>query len=308
MKSLFVSAALFFAAALPVAAGGPAFDGPVFDTHMHYSRSAWAVYSPGDVLQKMDKANVAAALVSSTPGEGTARLVAFAPGRITAGYRPYMTPSDRTRWFKSAGLLSLGKTRLMLRRHKAFGEVVLYFPNNLETPQMAQYLKMVAQQNLVLHLHSDAAVVEAVFKQQPEIKILWAHAGFLEPAAVIGRMLGQYPKLWAELSYRADDITGADGVETEWKALFMRFGNRFTIGSDTWNNSRWDMYPYLINRHRNWLGALPRALAQKIAFQNAAALLEKAGPPASRLTPGKQTGILARGYHRKHQKYQSPAG
>ncbi len=229
----------------------------------------------------MDKANVRAALVSSTPDEGTAKLVAHAPGRITAGFRPYRTPLDKTRWFKSADLLSLGRTRLAPRRHKAFGEVVLYFPANLETPQMAQYLKMVAAQNLVLHLHSDAAVVEAVFKQQPEIKILWAHAGFLEPAEVVGRMLQKYPRLWAELSYRADDITGADGVEAQWKALFMRFETRFTIGSDTWKNSRWDMYRYLINQHRNWLGALPRKLAQKIAYQNAATLFGRAAPASA---------------------------
>ncbi len=116
MKSLVISAGLFIAAAQPVAAADrPAFDGPVFDTHMHYSRSAWEIYSPGDVLQKMDKANVRAALVSSTPDEGTAKLVAHAPGRITAGFRPYRTPLDKTRWFKSADLLSRAATRLLAR-------------------------------------------------------------------------------------------------------------------------------------------------------------------------------------------------
>ncbi len=276
MKALVFSAGLFFAAVLPLSsADKSAFGGPVFDTHMHYSRSAWEVYSPGDVLQKMNRANVSMALVSSTPDDGAAKLFAIAPERITLGFRPYLTPSDKVRWFKNPDLLAYSKTRLAQGRHKVFGEVVLYFPQNLDAPEMAQYLDMVAGQGLVLHLHSDAKVVEAVFKKHPQMKILWAHAGFLEPASVVGRMLAQYPGLWAELSYRAKDIMGGNDIEAEWKQLLMRHQDRFTIGSDTWKNPRWNTYQYLINRHRDWLGMLPRKVAVKIAWQNAANLFGK---------------------------------
>ncbi len=279
MKSFVLSSALLLAAALPLAAAdGGAFDGPVFDTHMHYSRSAWEVYSPQDVLLKMSRANVTAALVSSTPDDGTKKLLAAVPERIVLGFRPYLTPSDKVRWFKNPDLAAYSKARLAARRHKVFGEVVLYFSQNLDAPEMAQYLDMIAEYDLVLHLHSDAKVVEAVFKKYPQMKILWAHAGFLEPAAVVGRMLAQYPYLWAELSYRAKDITGGDDIEAEWKELFMRHENRFTIGSDTWKNPRWNIYQYLIDEHRNWLGRLPRRIAIKIAFQNAARLFGKINP------------------------------
>ena len=82
--------------------------------------------------------------------------------------------------------------------------------------------------------HADAAVVEALFLKRPDLKILWAHAGFFESAAVVGRMLDRYPALWTELSYRAVHIMPGGALEAEWKALLIRHADRFMIGTDTW--------------------------------------------------------------------------
>ena len=104
---------------------------------------------------------------------------------------------------------------------------------------MVEYLNIAVEQGLILHPHSDAAVVEALFKKRPELKILWAHAGFYEPAPVVARMLDQYPNLWAELSYRAAHIMPDDDLDPDWKALLIRHAGRFTIGSATWQVDRW---------------------------------------------------------------------
>ena len=77
MKALIVCVGLLLFAASPVAAAS-SYHGPIFDTHMHYSRDAWAVFSPGDVFKKMDKANVSTALVSSIPDAGTMKLFELA--------------------------------------------------------------------------------------------------------------------------------------------------------------------------------------------------------------------------------------
>ena len=37
---------------------------PIFDTHMHYSRGAWEPYGPGRIMDILDAAGVARALVS----------------------------------------------------------------------------------------------------------------------------------------------------------------------------------------------------------------------------------------------------
>ncbi len=272
MKTLILSLISLLAVASSLAAA-PVFDGPIFDTHMHYSRAAWAAYSPGDVLEKMAKANIAKALVSSTPDDGTAMLLEFAPQRIVAGFRPYRSSADMARWFTDPDLLAYSKSRLAKRRHRVFGEIILYLPKNVDTPEMAAYLDIAAEQGLILYPHSDAAVVEALFKLRPALTILWAHAGFSEPAPVVARMLDRYPNLWAELSYRAHDIMQGNELDPAWKALLIRHAGRFTIGSDTWTNDRWRAYQFLIREHRGWLAKLPPDVAAKIAHRNAEALL-----------------------------------
>ena len=274
MKALVSCVALFLALAppLPAAAEPSVFDAPIFDSHMHYSSGAWEVYTPAQILEKLNKAGVSRALVTSTPDDGTMKISEFAPGRVVPGFRPYRTSADMARWYENPALLEYSKARLASGRHKAFGEVHLYMPKNLETPEMAEYLDIAVARGLVLQPHTDAEVIKALFKKRPGLKILWAHAGFSEPAPVVARMLDQYPNLWAELSYRAAHIMPDDDLDPDWKALLIRHAGRFTIGSDTWQVDRWHAYQILIDEHREWLGLLPPDVAGKIAYHNAAAL------------------------------------
>ncbi len=268
MKYFFFLLAVAFWA-LPVRAQAQAQKQPIFDTHMHYSRGAWDVYTTAQILEKLDKAGVSRALVSSRPDDGTLKLLKAAPKRIVAGFRPYKEPADLGRWYKNPGLLAYSEARLTKRLYRAFGEIHLYSPENLETPEMARYLDIIGKQGLVLQPHADAAVVRALFAKMPNLKILWAHAGFSEPASVVGTMLDKYPNLWTEMSYRAGDVIGRDGLDGEWKALLIRHAGRFMIGSDTWMVDRWREYAGLIGEHRTWLELLPPDVAEKIAYKNA---------------------------------------
>ena len=74
--------------ATPIGKGAD--DLPLFDAHMHYSAPAWDPYPEKTVIELMDKSGVAMALVSSTPDEGTIRLLEFAPKRIV----PPRSPPD----------------------------------------------------------------------------------------------------------------------------------------------------------------------------------------------------------------------
>ena len=242
---------------------------PIFDTHVHYSRGAWDAYSPAQILAILDRAGVARALVSSTPDDGTMKLLGLAPGRVVPAFRPYREAADLGRWYKNQDLLAYSEARLAQGRYRAFGEVHLYRPENLNTPEMTRYLDIIAGKGLDLQPHADAAVVEALFLKRPDLKILWAHAGFFESAAVVGRMLDRYPALWTELSYRAVQIMPGDALEAEWKALLIRHADRFMIGTDTWAVDRWHGYQGLIGEHREWLKLLPRDVAEKIAYGNA---------------------------------------
>ncbi len=266
---LFFSLLAVLVWAAPVQAQAQARKLPIFDTHMHYSRGAWDVYTPAQILEKLDKAGVSRALVSSRPDDGTLRLLAAAPNRIVAGFRPYINSSDLGTWFENPDRLVYSKARLARGLHRGFGEVHLYSPDNLDAPEMDEYLELIAKHGLILQPHADAAVVRALFAKAPGLKILWAHAGFFEPAPVVGRMLDKYPNLWTEMSYRAADVIGRDGLDGEWKALLIRHADRFMIGTDTWVVDRWHEYAGLIGEHRLWLDLLPPRVAEMIAYGNA---------------------------------------
>ena len=66
---------------------------PIFDTHIHYSRDAWAPYAPRTVIEILDAANVPRALVSSTPDDGTLKLYREDADRFV----PHLAPLARRR-------------------------------------------------------------------------------------------------------------------------------------------------------------------------------------------------------------------
>ena len=272
MKAFAFFWVLLFLASAP----GPAAAGelPIFDAHMHYSQSAWEVLSPEDVVKMMKKLDIIGALVSSTPDEGTQKLIKAAPDRVIGGFRPYRESNDLGRWYEKAELVPYSEKRLRSGRHRVFGEVHLYGPENLQTPQMVRFFAMMEEHGLILQPHTEAWVVRALFAKKPDLTILWAHAGFSEPASVVGKMLNRYPNLWAELSYRAQDIMPGSEIDPGWRKVLVRHADRLMIGTDTWTVDRWHEYRGLIGEHRRWLAKLPPEVAEKIAHKNAERLLQ----------------------------------
>jgi len=101
--------------------------------------------------------------------------------------------------------------------------------------------------------------------------VIWAHTGFGLDLARVEEMLKKYPSLWGELSYRSG-VAGEATPSAQWKALFGRHPTRFLLGSDTWVNERWASYPQIMGSYRRLLGELPKDLAERVAWKNAAEL------------------------------------
>lgn len=264
---------LILCLALPVPAARGA-DLPIFDAHLHYSEGAWSTYSPADILAMMDAAGVSGALVSSTPDDGTLKLLDRAPRRLVGGFRPYRESAHMDSWFGDPDLFAYGEKRLARGRHRVFGEVHLNRAEDVATPGMRRILGLVAERGLYFHVHSDAAVVEALLAAAPDLKVLWAHAGLSESAATVGRVLDRHASVWTELSYRAHDLMPGGAIEPDWRELLIRHADRFLIGSDTWAVDRWRSYGHLIGAHRAWLAKLPGDVARKIAHENAERLFQ----------------------------------
>ena len=64
------------------------------------------------------------------------------------------------------------------------------------------------------------------------------------------------------------------------KALAPCAPTRFLVGSDTWVVERWKSYPQLMAEYREWLGQLPREVAERVAWRNAAEMFGVTLSPA----------------------------
>ena len=253
--------------------GKPAYAGPIIDAHVHYSKPAWSVYPPKAVMEKFDAAGIARAHVSSTPDDGTLSLHRQAPERIVKFLRPYRTRADMGNWYADSDVLAYVETRLGANAYSGFGEFHMYDPKGASTPEMKAILKLAAKKGLILHSHSGPDVVEALAKEAPDLTILWAHAGMSSPPGVIAALFAKYPQVYADLSFRGDEVLGQGKVRGEWMDLFSRFPDRLMIGTDTYITEQWDSYQALIDQHRRWLGQLPPKMADAIASGNARRML-----------------------------------
>ena len=243
---------------------------PIFDAHMHYSRPAWEAYDPAAVLRKLDAANVTRALVSSSPDDGTLALHAVDPARIVPILRPYREGVGPSNWLEAPDTAAYLVERLGRGVHRGIGEFHVADPDLIRTPAMRAVIDLAVEHDIVLHVHAGAAPVRALFEVEPRVKVLWAHAGLVTPPAAVAALMDEQERLWADLSFRAGGIAPGGTLDPVWRELLLRHQDRFMIGTDTYVTPRWAAYEALIEEHRRWLALLPRAVAEAIAYGNAA--------------------------------------
>jgi Amidohydrolase len=255
--------------ALSRAADEPA----LFDGHIHYNGDAWDQYPVDKALQFLSEANITKALLSSTPIEGTLKLYAADPKRFIPELRVYRKATsleswyaERATWWRDPETITFLENELKRGIYKGIGEFHL-FGVEAQSSVIKRMVALAVERDILLHAHSDAAAIETLFAHDGKVKILWAHAGMNTPPATVGEWLERFPNLWVELSYRYDVVSG-EALNSEWRDLFLRYPDRFVIGSDTWTPSRWPEVPALAKWARKWLAELPPQLARKIAYEN----------------------------------------
>jgi len=243
---------------------------PIFDAHVHYSHDAWEVAPTADVIALMRKAGLRHALVSSSDDEGTQRLFAAAPDLIVPSLRPYRKRGEISTWMRDDSIVAHLEDRLRRHRYAAIGEFHLYGAD-ADLPVPRRLVQLAKRHGLILHAHSDADAIERLFAQDPDARVIWAHAGFDRPERV-RELLRKYPRLWADLAFRSDHAA-AGRPDPEWRAAFDEFPDRFMVGTDTFTPERLFYIPEHASWTRGWLASLPPALAERIAWRNADALI-----------------------------------
>ena len=243
---------------------------PIFDTHIHYSASDWIEYPPDRILGILQKAGIKRALVSSTPDDGTLTLHAKDPRRIVPILRPYRTRDDMGHWWQDPAVLAYVHERLQKNPgvHKGIGEFHL-FGGQTGTFVIKRITELAVEQNIYLHAHSDELAIIELFTIEPRLRVIWAHAGMSSGPQAVGALLDRYPTLWVDLAIRNSDVAPGGTLDPGWRAVFLRHPDRFLAGTDTWMTSRWEALPGSVTEVRNYLGQLPRDVAEKIAFKNA---------------------------------------
>jgi predicted TIM-barrel fold metal-dependent hydrolase len=249
---------------------------PIFDAHMHYKEPAWSRYPVASIIELMDRNGVAMGLVSSTPDEGTIMLWEYAPNRIVPELRPYHGEAGSANWAKSPGMEQYLAKRLEAYPHEGIGEFHIHNLDYADEPLFRKVIAMAKARDIFLHVHSGAEPIRWLYKLDPDVTIIWAHAGLGEPATTIFALMQEFPGLVADTSLREFAILGhGDKLDPEWEKIVLTFQDRLMVGSDTWVNGQWDNYDAIIASNRRWLAKLPRAVAEKIAYKNAERLFKR---------------------------------
>lgn len=245
-------------------------DVPIFDAHVHYKEPAWKPYPVESVIKLMDQNGVAMGLVSSTPDEGTIMLWQHAPNRIVPELRPYHGDAGSSNWTKSPGMSRYLEGRLKKYPHEGIGEFHIHRLDYSDEPLFRDVIRLAKERDIFLHVHSGDEPIRWLYSLDPEVKIIWAHAGLSTRANAVYRLMKEYPDLIADTSLREYDILGqGERLDPIWEKIVIEFQDRLMVGSDTWVNSQWDDYSDIIASNRLWLSMLPRSVAEKIAYKNA---------------------------------------
>ncbi len=263
--------------ALILAGPAAASELPIFDAHVHYSRDAWDSFTPAEIARLLEKAGVPRALVSSSPDDGTLMLQRFDPQRFVAELRPYRGTVNSGNWFGDDATPKYLSRRLQAGDYTGIGEFHLFDQKHAESATVRAVVKLALARKLILHVHADERVIDSLFAQSADLRILWAHAGMSTPPDVVAAYLDRYPRLWVELSFREDEILAGPSLAGDWLGAFKRHPDRFVIGSDTYITPRWYEYTSIIADHRRWLAMLPDDVARQIAYGNAVRLFGHGG-------------------------------
>ena len=278
----------------PILARQP-YNGPLFDARLHYNDEACVHDAPApgcphplsDVLARMQRNGVRAIVANSRPNDGTKALAQAREQTREAGVtvvpfiRLYRDRTDYNHWFRDTSIAEMVRSELSQGTpsgpYRGLGEFHLYDSANAQGIVARELMVLADQQDLAVLAHVDDVAVEQLLRHTPSqgrnTRLIWAHTGIGgTPVARVDELMARFPRLMGELSYRPG-LTCDDGqLCPEWRALILKYPDRFMIGSDTWINQRWLYYDDLMKAYRLWLGGLPPEVARQVAWNNGARL------------------------------------
>jgi predicted TIM-barrel fold metal-dependent hydrolase len=278
--SLVVAALVLGLAVAPVTAADYA--GPLIDAHSHVP-SAAAIDAYVAAMKRHDVRRVVLLGVGGVQKDDPAWIAAAArkyPDRVIPGL-PVTDPTAPDAAMRLDAALAGGKAHALGEIHVR--QVSRKIDRDPGAPAFIKFLEVAAKHGVPLVIHdelNDAATVALgkALAAQPRAVIVLAHAGDATPAR-IEPLLARHPNLIVDLSGMHFQRKPALATETgpldpAWKTLIEKMPDRFLMGIDVWAPRLFEpaMLDGLMKWTRRILGELSPAVAEQVAFRNAAKL------------------------------------
>ena len=269
---------------------------PVADMHLHYKWTQQDVTSPETAVDLLAQENIVMGVVIGTPAELALELRSLAPDSIVPIFSPYREGGDWHRWAYDEATVTRARAALASGQYQGIGELHViggFAPALEKAVVLKQLLKLAAEFDVPVMIHTEFSRPDFmlnVCRQFPDTRILWAHSGALLQPAAVDNVLSRCGNVWGGLGARDpwrfvnNPLAAADGkLLPEWKALLLKYPERFMIGSDPvwpvdqldrWDepDSGWQELGRFWAFHRGWLAQLPKPVARQIGCENAVAL------------------------------------
>ena len=246
----------------------------IHDGHIHYDGNVWEALPPEQAIGMLTGQNIERAIVSATPTEGAELLYKADPDLVIPFLRPYKNIRHRYLWFKDPTTPEFILEHLKRAPYRGIGEFHV-FGSDIETDVVLEIIDIARQHKLALHPHTNLKEMRYLLSVAQDVPVIWAHGGFDVPVAELIELMEKYPKFYIELSLREGMTDEDDVLTTEWKALLIKYKDRFLVGMDTFKPSRWAELELIAEESRNWLNQLPEDASIAIARGNLDRLFPK---------------------------------
>jgi len=262
--------------------------------HTHYKWSQAEVTSPKQAIAFLDDEHISHAVVIGKPKDYALKLKRLAPKRIIAFYGPYKNAMDWFLWQRKEELLPKVEAALKNGEYQGIGELHIIgggFSKRFNQAKVLNgLLELSHKYDVPIMIHTEFSkpnYMLLICQRHPKSKIIWAHAGAILKPQQVDDVMRQCPNVWSGMAardpwrYVNNQHTDENGaLLPEWKALMIKYADRFMVGSDTvwpienldsWNeaDTGWQELSRFWTFHRSWLQQLPDTVAQKIQRENA---------------------------------------
>ncbi len=263
---------------------------PFADIHVHFNWDQKEIISAAEVVQKLRRANIAFAVVASTPSRLALELKQAGGDLILPIFSPYTHHLGRNDWYRREDTLVQARAGLESGAYRGIGEVHFMggFRPRADNRVFAGLLELAREYDVPVLIHVDAGsddIFIGICSANPDLRLLFAHAGGNLYPAHIRRIVETCANVMVEFSardpWRYGGLTGDDGLLLpEWRELVLAYPDRFVTGTDpvwkvtrtqTWDQADdgWDHFEKLLDYHRSWIDDLPPAVGRKIRLDNA---------------------------------------